>query len=345
MQFIKPDINIDFIGKRRLAYGLSTLLTLLTVVTLIWHGGPRYGIDFAGGLVIQVKLDRDVDLIAVQKALSEAGLDQATAQRFGQAEDNEYLVRSDRAANHDDLTRRLTERLNQVTGATAEVQRIEMVGPQVGKELQNKALTALFYSLLFMAIYISHRFEQRLMISALIAIVLIGAVSFLSLFDVSISVLIVVALVVTLVLFWLLKLRYAMGATVALIHDVAITTGFLSLLDKEFSLPIIAALLTIIGYSVNDTIVIFDRVRENLRKNPRQSFAETVNRSVNETLSRTILTTGTTLVVVIALALLGGGIIHDFALALLVGFISGVYSTVFVASPMLLLWPGKTNRI
>ncbi len=344
MQFIKPDINIDFVGKRRFAYGFSTLLILLTIVTLIWHGGPRYGIDFVGGMIIQVKLDRDVDLASVQKALSAAGLDQATAQRFGQADDNEYLIRSDRVDNGEDLSQQLTEHLSQATGAKAEVQRIEMVGPQVGKDLQNKALTALFYSLLFMAIYISHRFEQRLVISALITLVLIGAVSFLSLFNVSISVLIVVALVVTLVLFWVLKLRYAMGATVALIHDVAITVGFFSLLDKEFSLPIIAALLTIVGYSVNDTIVIFDRVRENLRKNPRQALAETVNRSVNETLSRTILTTGTSLVVVVALTMLGGGIIHDFALALLVGFISGVYSTVYVASPMLMLWQAKTRR-
>jgi preprotein translocase subunit SecF len=219
-----------------------------------------------------------------------------------------------------------------------------MVGPQVGHDLQHKALLAIFFSILFMAIYISGRFEQRWMISGLIAVVLIGTVYLLSLFDVGITVLIVVALGVTLILFWVLKLRYAMGATVALIHDVIVTVGFFSLLDKEFSLPIIAALLTIIGYSVNDTIVIFDRIRENLRKNPRQSFAEIVNRSVNETLSRTVLTTGTSLVVVLALTILGGGIIHDFSLALLVGFISGVYSTVYVASPFLLSWQDKASR-
>jgi preprotein translocase subunit SecF len=344
MQFIKPDINIDFIGKRRLAYGFSILLVLLTIATLIWHRGPRYGIDFVGGLVIQVKLDRAVELDSIQKTLADVGLSQATVQRFGQASDHEYLVRSDRAENHEDLARQFTERLHQATGATAEIQRVEMVGPQVGHDLQHKALLAIFFSILFMAIYISGRFEQRWMISGLIAVVLIGTVYLLSLFDVGITVLIVVALGVTLILFWVLKLRYAMGATVALIHDVIVTVGFFSLLDKEFSLPIIAALLTIIGYSVNDTIVIFDRIRENLRKNPRQSFAEIVNRSVNETLSRTVLTTGTSLVVVLALTILGGGIIHDFSLALLVGFISGVYSTVYVASPFLLSWQDKASR-
>jgi preprotein translocase subunit SecF len=149
---------------------------------------------------------------------------------------------------------------------------------------------------------------------------------------------------VTLALFWFLRLRYAMGAIVALIHDVGITVGVFSLLEKEFTLPIIAALLTIIGYSLNDTIIVFDRIRENIRNHPRRLLDETVNRSINETLSRTILTSGTTLIVVLALALLGGGIIHDFALALLIGILVGTYSSIYVASPILLLWQGRTRR-
>lgn len=344
MQFIKPNINIDFIGKRRIAYGVSALLILLSVVTLLWHRGPRYGIDFAGGTVIQLKFAQAVDIDAVKQGIAEAGLGQATVQRFGQADDNEYLVRSDLADNPDQLSEQLVEILGRRTGAVAEVQRVEMVGPQVGKDLQKKALQAIFYSLLFIAIYISGRFEQRWTIAALIAAALIGAVYGLSLLNLSMPWLILAGVVVTLVLFWFLQLRYAMGAIVALIHDVGITVGVFSLMEKEFTLPIIAALLTIIGYSLNDTIIVFDRIRENLRNHPRRLLAETVNRSINETLSRTILTSGTTLIVVLALTLLGGGIIHDFAFALLIGILVGTYSSIFVASPILLLWQGQARR-
>jgi preprotein translocase subunit SecF len=345
MQFIKPDIILDFIGKRRAAYVVSAALILLTVVTLVWHRGPRYGIDFAGGTVIQVQFKGAVAIDAVKEGLAEAGLGQATVQRFGQVDDNEYLIRSDLADNPDQLSERLVEALGRHTGAAAEVQRVEMVGPQVGKDLQKKALQAIFYSLLFIAIYISGRFEQRWTIAAVIAAALIGAVYGLSLLNVSMVWLILAGVAVTLALFWFLRLRYAMGAIVALIHDVGITVGVFSLLEKEFTLPIIAALLTIIGYSLNDTIIVFDRIRENIRHHPRRLLDETINRSINETLSRTILTSGTTLIVVLALTLLGGGIIHDFALALLIGILVGTYSSIFIASPILLLWQGRARRI
>jgi preprotein translocase subunit SecF len=344
MQFIKPDIILDFIGKRRAAYVVSAALILLTVVTLVWHRGPRYGIDFAGGTVIQVQFKGAVAIDAVKEGLAEAGLGQATVQRFGQVDDNEYLIRSDLADNPDQLSERLVEALGRHTGAAAEVQRVEMVGPRVGKDLQKKALQAIFYSLLFIAIYISGRFEQRWTIAAVIAAALIGAVYGLSLLNISMVWLILAGVAVTLALFWFLRLRYAMGAIVSLIHDVGITVGVFSLLEKEFTLPIIAALLTIIGYSLNDTIIVFDRIRENIRHHPRRLLDETINRSINETLSRTILTSGTTLIVVLALTLLGGGIIHDFALALLIGILVGTYSSIFIASPILLLWQGRARR-
>jgi preprotein translocase subunit SecF len=135
-----------------------------------------------------------------------------------------------------------------------------------------------------------------------------------------------------------------MGATVALIHDVTITVGIFSIFNKEFTLPIIAALLTIIGYSLNDTIIVFDRIRENLRKYHKNPLEVIINRSVNETLSRTILTSMTTLVVVVALFVLGGGIIHDFAFALLVGIVVGTYSSIYVASPILLAWQVRGKK-
>jgi preprotein translocase subunit SecF len=179
------------------------------------------------------------------------------------------------------------------------------------------------------------------MLSAVLAAALIGAIYGLSLFQVSTPFLIAVALIVTLALFWFLNLRYAMGAIVALIHDVTITVGLFAIFDKEFTLPIIAALLTIIGYSLNDTIIVFDRIRENLKKFHKNPLAFVINRSINETLSRTLLTSLTTLVVVVTLFLLGGGIIHDFAFALIVGILVGTYSSVFVASPILLAWQKK----
>jgi preprotein translocase subunit SecF len=226
--------------------------------------------------------------------------------------------------------------LKSSVGKNAEIRRVEMVGPQVGKDLREKALFAMFYALLFITIYISGRFELKWMLSAVMAAALMGAVYLLSIFDVSIPILMAAALIVTLLLFWFLDLKYAMGAIVALIHDVTITVGIFSIFNMEFTLPIIAALLTIIGYSLNDTIIIFDRIRENLRKHHRNPLDFIINRSVNETLSRTILTSVTTLVVVVALFVLGGGIIHDFAFALIVGILIGTYSSIYVASPILL---------
>jgi preprotein translocase subunit SecF len=219
-----------------------------------------------------------------------------------------------------------------------------MVGPQVGKDLREKALFAIFYALLFIAIYISGRFELKWLLSGVIAGVLMGAVYLLSIFNVSAPFLIAAALLVSLALFWFLGLKYAMGAIVALIHDVIITVGIFSIFNKEFSLPIIAALLTIIGYSLNDTIIVFDRIRENLRKYHKNPLEIVINRSVNETLSRTLLTSGTTLVVVVALFVLGGGIIHDFAFALLVGIVVGTYSSIYVASPILLAWQVRGKK-
>ena len=179
------------------------------------------------------------------------------------------------------------------------------------------------------------------MVSAGMTAALALSVYVLKTIGLSMPILMAFALVATLVLFWVLNLKYAMGAIVALIHDVTITIGLFSVFDKEFTLPIIAALLTIIGYSLNDTIIVFDRIRENLRKQHRLPLPTVINRSVNETLSRTLLTSGTTLIVVVVLFIFGGGIIHDFAFALLAGIVVGTYSSIFVASPILLAWQKK----
>ena len=345
MQFIKPDVNINFIGKRKAAYGISGILIFITIVTLLYHGGPLYGIDFSGGSLIQIKAGQNVDIARIKQGLSDLGVGKASVQRFGEEGDYEYLIRADVSEGGDNVANKLAKALTSATGSEVEIRRVEMVGPQVGKDLREKALFAMFYALLFITIYISGRFELKWFVSGFMASVLIGAVYLLSLFNVSIPFLMLAALIVTLILFWFLNLKYAMGAIVALIHDVSITVGVFSLMNKEFTLPIIAALLTIIGYSLNDTIIVFDRIRENQRKLHKNRLNSIINRSINETLSRTILTSGTTLAVVISLFVLGGGIIHDFAFALLVGVCIGTYSSIFVASPILLAWQGKAAKI
>ncbi len=345
MQFIKSDINIDFIGKQKIAFYISIAMIVISILSLIIHKGPKLGIDFAGGTLVQVRFSDTVKVDDIKSGLRTIGLGKSTVQTFGQKQDNEYLIRIDRSiTTSEGFTENLNNALVADSGKEMEVRRIEMVGPQVGKDLREKALFAIFYALLFITIYISGRFEFKWILSGVMAGSLIGAVYLLNLIQVSIPLLITGALIVALILFWILELKYAMGAIVALIHDVTITVGIFSIFDKEFTLPIIAALLTIIGYSLNDTIIIFDRIRENLRKHHKKSLPAIINRSVNETLSRTVLTSMTTLLVLVSLFFLGGGIIHDFAFALIVGVFVGTYSSIYVASPILLIWQNRGNQ-
>lgn len=341
MQIIKHDVNIDFVRRRKIAYIFSGVLILASIASLIAHGGPKYGIDFAGGAEILVQLDQPVAIEKIKSALLDIGLEGSAVQNYGKGEGDNYriLVAADQSESAD-LATKIKTGLTERIGAKIDEASFsfEMVGPQVGRDLREKALLAMFFALLFITVYISGRFELKWFISAVMAVCLALAVYALNLIELSIPALMLAALIVTLVLFWFLNLKYAMGAIVALIHDVTITVGLFSIFGKEFTLPIIAALLTIIGYSLNDTIIIFDRIRENLRKHHRDPLASIINRSVNQTLSRTLLTSLTTLIVVIILFILGGGIIHDFAFALIAGVLVGTYSSVFVASPILMAW-------
>ncbi len=348
MQIIKPDINIDFIGKRKFAFAASMALIAASIVSLIVKGGPSYGIDFAGGTLIQVKFSQPITAREIKQALSAVDLGITSVQRFGEREENEYLIRaSGSPAALESLAAQIEETLETTQANNkSEVRRVEMVGPQVGKDLREKALLAMFSAILFIVVYISGRFELKWMVSMILAACLFVILFLLKGFGVSIPILILASVLVTLALSFYLKLKFATGAIVALIHDVIITVGVFSLMDKEFTLPIIAALLTIIGYSLNDTIIVFDRIRENTRKYHRQPYELIINRSINETLSRTLLTSGTTLIVVAALFALGGGIIHDFAFALIIGIVVGTYSSIYVASPVLIVWheTAKTRR-
>ena len=296
MQLIKPDINIDFVGKRKIALFVSIVLILIGFASLVIKGGPNYGIDFAGGTLVQVRFAQPTDASAIKKAMKGIDLGSVVVQRFGDNQ-NEFLIRVEQStAELQGLSVQIKNALEETyEKGDVDIRRVEMVGPQVGKDLRSKGLKAIFYAMLGLLAYISWRFE----------------------------------------------FRFAVGAIVALIHDVAITLGAFSLFNKEIDLPIIAAFLAIIGYSLNDTIIVYDRIRENSGKYNKEGFSYIVNRSINETLSRTLLTSGTTLLVVLALFILGGGVIHNFAFAMLIGVLVGTYSSIFVASPVLIFWQQK----
>ena len=292
MQIIKHDINIDFVGKRKLALIVSAVMILTGLASLVVNGGPNYGIDFVGGTLVQVKFAENTDAARIKDGLGSLELGSVVVQRFGD-DPNEFLIRVQESGEGKDLSGLISGSLESVYGeGKVDIRRVEMVGPQVGKDLRQKGLLSITYAMIGILVYIAWRFE----------------------------------------------LRYAIGAIIALLHDVLITLGAFSITGREIDLPIIAAFLAIIGYSLNDTIIVYDRIRENYGKHQKLGFGEVVNRSINETLSRTFLTSGTTLLVVLALFIFGGGVIHNFAFAMLVGILVGTYSSIFVASPLLILW-------
>jgi preprotein translocase subunit SecF len=301
MEFIKPGINFDFVGKMKLACGISIAAMVISIASVVWHGGLNFGIDFAGGTLVQLKFQKATSTEQIRNAFKPIGLQNVVIQPFGE---NEVVVRiGEVATGGKELSVMIDESLKAVLGQGAfEVRRVEVVGPKVGKDLAQKAILAIVFSWIGMLVYIAWRFE----------------------------------------------FRYAVGGILALVHDTIITIGAMSLLNKEFDLTIVAALLTIIGYSINDTIVVFDRIRENSRKNIKQPLAQVINSSINQTLSRTILMSFTVFLVLLALFFLGGAVIHDFSFALLVGVVVGTYSSIFVASAIVLAWehlrPSKAKR-
>ncbi len=337
LQLISPDTKIDFMSKRKIALSLSLLLLLIGLVSVFAKGGLRYGIDFVGGVNIQIKFDQEIDLGKLKSFLENKGLPAMRAQSFGLEQYNEYLLRfSAPEISPEKLRNQVSQALEQTMDNGFEIQRLEMVGPKVGEDLKNKALQALFYAVLLISIYISGRFEQKWGTALIMAAGLIIGLYILQIFAVPWTYLILAAILITLGLSWYLRLNFALGAVIALLHDMFITVAVFSLLNKDFDLTTVAALLTIIGYSLNDTIVVFDRIRENLKSKVHLPLYQTINESINQTLSRTLITSGTTLMVVLPLFILGGGVIHDFALALLIGIIVGSYSSIFIASVLLL---------
>ena len=284
MQLLKGKLNIDFMGKRRLAIILSGVL-LATSLTALITQGLNFGIDFTGGTLIEAGYPESVELEPIRTALADAGFDNAQVQHFGSARD--VLVRIAPQAGKE--TAQLSEEAlagMRQQNAGMEMRRIEFVGPQVGEELTEQGALAMIYALIGILIYIMVRFQ------------------------------------------W----RFAPGAVIALVHDVLIIIGFFALFQFDFDLTVLAALLAVIGYSLNDTIVVFDRIRENFRKMRKGTSLEIVNTSLNQTISRTLMTSITTLLVLISLFVFGGEVIHAFSLALILGVIVGTYSSIYVAS-------------
>mgnify|MGYP003407048550 FL=1 len=281
MEFFKRQTQINFLGLRRWAVGLSLLLMLISAASLLTKG-LNWGLDFTGGSQLQISFTHPADIPSLRQQLAAAGFKDILVQSYGTSQD--VLIRlAPHQTTQQDLSAQI---INALPGA--ELKQIEFIGPQVGHELATQGALAVFIALLGIMIYIALRFEYR----------------------------------------------FAIGAAVALIHDPIIILGIFSLFHIEFNLTALAAILAVIGYSLNDSIVIFDRIRENFRKLRKGSAVEVVNLSINQTLSRTIMTSATTLLVVVSLCIFGGTMIHSFALALVIGIVVGTYSSIYVAGTL-----------
>ncbi|MCH9756972.1 MAG: protein translocase subunit SecF [Gammaproteobacteria bacterium] len=282
MEFFNPNSNVDFMGARRWTAFCSGLIFLISIAALAVNG-LKWGLDFTGGTQIEVSYQEAADLASIRHELSEIGFKEAQVVRYGTSKD--VLISIAPRAGQDATT--LVEHVMHVLPG-AQKQRVEFVGPQVGKELATKGALAIFVSLLATMIYIALRFEYRL----------------------------------------------AFSSAVALVHDPVLILGVFAFFKIDFDLKALAGLLAVIGYSLNDTIVVFDRVRENFVKLRRATPIEIMNTSINQTLSRTIMTSVLTLFVVVALFVYGGEAIHAFSLALIIGIVVGTYSSIYVAGAL-----------
>ena len=295
--FIKLKTNINFMKYRRLALLGSALLVLLSLVLLITRG-LNFGIDFTGGMLLQLEFDSPVSVAEVRGSLDKIGFGGSVIQAYSE---KGVLIRlkTDQESDQKKIVNSLRESL----GKNVKVLRTEVVGPVAGSQLRRSAILATSLALLAMLAYITFRFQ----------------------------------------------FRFAVGGVVALVHDVIITLGIFSITYHEVSMPFIAGMLTLVGYSINDTIVVFDRVRENFKNLKQWGVVDLFNNSINQVLSRTINTSLTTLFPVITLFLWGGEVISDFSMALLVGIIVGTYSSIYIAGAIVVEWylrsPHETGKL
>jgi len=299
MEIIRPGINLDFIGRMKPFALISAALAILSLGIIIFRGF-HYGIDFAGGSLLQLHFQQELTVDQVRDTLRTIDLGDSEIQYSER--DRDFLLRI--PISNEPLeqirTRVMAAFQRELGEQGVELRRAEQVGPKVGRDLSRKALFAVIWSSLGILVYIWWRFGMRL--------------------------------------------EFALAVVIADIHDVLLTLGLFAVTGHEVTLTVLAAVLTVAGYSVNDSIVVLDRIRENLRARPRDPLGQVVNASLNETLSRTFLTGGSVIFTLLALILFGGDVLRDFALALLVGVLAGTYSSIFVVAPIVLYWPWTVSR-
>jgi preprotein translocase subunit SecF len=293
--------KIDFIGKRYIFFAVSIIIALSGVVALIVRGGPNYGIDFSGGILLQMSFSQPVAMDTLRSDLSAGGLPGLELQSTQGQQHESVIIRVKKTdLNQDQIAAKVSEILkaklpqNQFT-----MERTEYVGPAIGKHLMRQGFLALLFSFLGIIVYVAFRFHSGV---------------------------------------------WGAAGVIGIMHDVFCLFGIFAILNKEFTLTVLAALLTIAGYSINDTIVVFDRIRENMRLSFKEDFGTVINRSINQTLSRTIITSLTVFLVALALFFLGGEVLHDFAFAMLLGVLIGTYSSIYVCSPLVYEWEEHKKR-
>ena len=345
----KKGFYFDFIGNRNIAYIVSIVTLVLGIGSLVVKDGFDLGIEFAGGTLVEMRFSELPEVEVIRSAIGSAGFKDAVIQRT--SDEQTVLIRVSNPVSvagqqevdiGQDQSKKIVTALQSALGEAKlqEIRRVEQVGPQIGGELRRSAQLALLFAIAGMILYIAWRFESKIALPiALIGLATIGLSSWTN----AITLLIMIALVVLLITSVVFKYHFALAAIIAMIHDVFVTVGALSLTNREMTVTVVAASLTIIGYSVNDTIVIFDRIRENLRLMRGKPATEILNDSVNQTLSRTLLTGTTTLFCLLIFLFIGGESIKDFAFTMFVGIITGTYSSVFVATPILWEWDKRVK--
>ena len=283
MELFQLKRQIDWVGQFKAAVVVATLLVIGSLALLAVKG-LNFGVDFTGGLIVEVGYPEPKDLSGIRDTMAAAGYDGAVVQHFGTSRD--VLIRIAPDDTDADRVSNAILRELRAEDPTVQMRRVEFVGPQVGDDLKEQGGLAMLLSVIGILIYVALRFEYR----------------------------------------------FALGSVIALVHDVILTLGFFSLLGIEFDLVVLAALLAVIGYSLNDTVVIYDRIRENFVTMRRASTIEVINVSLNQTLSRTMMTGVTTLIVLTSLLFLGGQVMYGFSMALIFGVLIGPLSSIYVAS-------------
>ena len=312
MEFLKRDTRIDFIGRRRIAALISISVIVIVLLSLFFRG-LNLGIDFTGGTLVEVSYSSSVNTEEVRTNLRRSGLDGVVVQYFGTSRDVLIRLPADPEVDAAESSSLIISSLREPYGETLAQSSENDSQRCVFQDGTTGDCTVQMRRVEFVGPQVGGELTEKGGLAMLYA--LLGILAYVA---------------------WRFEWRFALGAVIALVHDVVVTVGIFSLLGLEFSLPVLAAVLAVIGYSLNDTIVVFDRIRENFRKMRKGTIVEIMNSAINQTLRRTLLTSLTTLLVVVTLILLVGEIIKGFAVALFIGILVGTYSSVFVASPVVL---------